>query len=47
MRSVFLEEGKVGNPPSGATGKHSKGSDHLQIHREFYIDSGVILKKKT
>lgn len=39
MRSVFLEEGKLGNPP--AAGKLHK-TDHLQIHREFYIDGGVI-----
>lgn len=38
MRSVFLEEGKIGNLPSGNNIKGQKGD---QIQREFYIDSGV------
>jgi hypothetical protein len=41
MRSVFLEEGKLGNPPTAAGKLHK--TDHLQIHREFYIDGGVLV----
>ena len=41
MKACFLEEGKMGN--ANASSKiHIKG-DHMQIHREFYIDGGVSL----
>ena len=40
MRSVFLEEGKMGQTASA--GKNHNKADHLQIHREFYVDGGVI-----
>ena len=39
MKACFLEEGKMGNTNS-ASKIHIK-ADHLQIHREFYIDGGV------
>jgi len=39
MKACFLEEGKMGN--ANASSKiHIKG-DHMQIHREFYIDGGT------
>jgi len=39
MKACFLEEGKIGNANS-ASKIHVK-ADHMQIHREFYIDGGV------
>ena len=40
MKSVFLEEGKMGQTASA--GKNHNKTDHLQIHKEFYVDGGVI-----
>ena len=40
MKSVFLEEGKM----SAAGGKNHNKIDHLQIHKEFYVDGGVMFQ---
>ncbi len=41
MKACFLEEGKVGTTSSSVSSKVHIKSEHLNIHREFYIDGGV------
>ncbi len=41
MKACFLEEGKMGNSTSSASAKIHIKSEHMHIHREFYIDAGV------
>ena len=46
MKACFLEEGKMGSGPINVGKMHIK-SEHMHIHREFYIDAGVSTCEQT